>query len=155
MDLDEVLVRTADDRDVGAITNLRCLWSSGPDEPDFEHRIAAWLAAEGGRRTVWLATLPDLPIGMASVFEYRRMPRPGRADSRLGLREQHVRARGIPQPRRRLDADGVNHHGRRGARLCTTGALAHPALTFYRRAGFIVPDDTAGDHRLLVRGTPI
>ncbi len=29
------------------------------------------------------------------------------------------------------------------------------ALTFYRRVGFIIPDDTAGDHRLLVRPTPI
>jgi GNAT superfamily N-acetyltransferase len=28
------------------------------------------------------------------------------------------------------------------------------ALPFYRRAGFIVPDDTAGDDRLLVRPTP-
>jgi GNAT superfamily N-acetyltransferase len=25
------------------------------------------------------------------------------------------------------------------------------ALPFYRRAGFVAPDDTAGDHRLLVR----
>ena len=29
------------------------------------------------------------------------------------------------------------------------------ALAFYHRAGFIIPDDTAGDHRLLVRPTPI
>jgi GNAT superfamily N-acetyltransferase len=29
------------------------------------------------------------------------------------------------------------------------------ALTFYRRAGFIIPDDTAGDHRVLVRPTQI
>ncbi|MGO9957413.1 MAG: hypothetical protein ACLP50_15835 [Solirubrobacteraceae bacterium] len=82
MDLHDVLIRTADDCDVGAITTLRSLWSSGADGPDFEHRIAAWLTAEGERRTVWLVALPDLAIGMASAFEYRRMPRPGRPDSR-------------------------------------------------------------------------
>jgi GNAT superfamily N-acetyltransferase len=28
------------------------------------------------------------------------------------------------------------------------------ALPFYSRAGFVVPDDAAGDHRLLVRPAP-
>jgi GNAT superfamily N-acetyltransferase len=67
----------------GAITSLRFPWS-GDDERDFESRIAAWLAAEGERRTTWLAARDDLPVGMASLFEYRRMPRPGRPDSRWG-----------------------------------------------------------------------
>ncbi len=84
MDLRDLVIRTADDRDVEALTTLRSLWSPGADELDFEQRMAAWLAAEGERRTIWLAALPDLPIGMASVFEYRRMPRPDRTDSRWG-----------------------------------------------------------------------
>ncbi len=84
MDLRDVVIRTADERDVGAITTLRSLWSSGADELDFEQRMTVWLAAEGERRAVWLAALPDLPIGMTSVFECRRMPRPDRTDSRWG-----------------------------------------------------------------------
>ena len=46
--------------------------------------MAGWLAAEGERRTTWLAVLDEAPVGMASLFEYRRMPRPGLPDSRWG-----------------------------------------------------------------------
>jgi len=40
--------------------------------------------------------------------------------------------------------------------LWSAGAVgdADPALSFYRRAGFIVPIETAGDDRLLVRPGP-
>jgi GNAT superfamily N-acetyltransferase len=38
---------------------------------------------------------------------------------------------------------------RRYARLVTSPSAR--ALPFYRRAGFVVPDETAGDDRLLVR----
>jgi len=156
VDQHDVVVRTADDRDVGAITTLRSLWSSGPDEPDFESRIAAWLAAEGERRTVWLATLSDLPIGMASVFEYRRMPRPGRADSRWGyvsnmfVREEW-RNRGVGSMAMARIITAAEE--RSYARLVVSPSPR--ALAFYQRAGFIIPDDTAGEHRLLVRPTSI
>ncbi len=156
MDLHDVVIWTADDCDVSAITTLRSLWSSGVDEPDFEHRMALWLSAEGERRTVWLAALPNLAIGMASVFEYRRMPRPGRPDSRWGyvsnmfvLEEFRNRGVGAMLMARIVTAAEENGY----ARLVVSPSPR--ALAFYRRAGFIIPDDTAGDHRLLVRPTAI
>jgi GNAT superfamily N-acetyltransferase len=89
---------------------------------------------------------------MASLFEYRRMPRPGRPDSRWGyvsnmfVRED-VRDRGIGSA---LLAEIVAAAEERGyVRLvCSPSARALP---FYRRAGFVVPDESAGEHRLLVR----
>jgi hypothetical protein len=101
-----VVVRVVDVGDIGAVASLRSLWSADPGkDPDLERRMAAWLAVEGDRRTTWLATLGDAPVGMASVRGY----------ARLVLSPS---ARSVP---------------------------------FYRRAGFVVPDDTAGDDRLLVR----
>jgi hypothetical protein len=46
--------------------------------------MTAWLADEGERRTTWLAELDAAPVGMASMLECRRMPWPGRPDSRWG-----------------------------------------------------------------------
>jgi GNAT superfamily N-acetyltransferase len=149
----DVVVRVADARDVGAIASLRSLWSGGaPQDADFERRIAAWLAVEGDRRTIWLATLGDSAVGMASVFEYRRMPRPGQPDSRwayvsnMFVREE-VRNRGIGSTL--LTAIIAAADGRCYARLVLSPSAR--SLPFYRRAGFTVPDDAAGDDRLLVR----
>lgn len=156
MDLRDVVLRIADDADVGVVATLRSVWSSGPDEPDFEDRMAEWLAAEGARRTVWLATLPELAIGMASVFEYRRMPRPGAPDSRWGyvsnmfVREE-FRNRGVGSRLMAGIIKAAEEHGY--ARLVVSPSSR--ALAFYGRAGFISLDDTAGAHRLLVRPTPI
>jgi GNAT superfamily N-acetyltransferase len=151
--LPDLVVRVADAGDVGAIASLRSLWSAGAGEdPEFARRMAAWLAAEGDRRTTWLATLGDSPVGMASVFEYRRMPRPARPDSRWGyvsnmfVRED-LRNRGIGSGL--LTAIIAAADERCYARLVTSPSAR--ALPFYRRAGFIVPNDTAGDDRLLVR----
>jgi GNAT superfamily N-acetyltransferase len=152
-ELRDVVVRVADAGDVGAIASLRSLWSAGPEEdPDFERRLAAWLAAEGDRRTTWLATLGESPVGMASVFEYRRMPRPGHPDSRWGyvgnmfVRED-FRNRGIGSALLTTIIAAADE--RCYARLVVSPGAR--ALPLYRRAGFIVPDDTAGDDRLLVR----
>jgi GNAT superfamily N-acetyltransferase len=152
-ELPDVVVRVADAGDAGAIASLRSLWSAGArEDPDFERRMAGWLAAEGDRRTTWLATLGDAPVGMASVLEYRRMPRPGQPDSRWGyvsnmfVRED-FRNRGIGSAllTRIIVAAGE----RRYARLVLSPSPL--ALPFYRRAGFIVPDGAAGDDRLLIR----
>ena len=79
------MVRVAGADDTAAIAMLRALWSAGASpDAEFERRMAGWLATEGERRTTWLATLDELPVGMASMLEYRRMPHPGRADSRWG-----------------------------------------------------------------------
>lgn len=149
----EVGVRVAGVNDVGAIALLRSLWSGGA-EPDagFERQLAGWFAAEGDRRTTWLATLGDAPVGMASLFEYRRMPRPGRRDSRWGyvsnmfVREE-VRNRGIGATL--LTAILLTADQRGYARLVLSPSPR--SVRFYRRAGFVVPDEAAGGDRLLVR----
>src|SRR5215207_4096021 len=81
----DVLVRVARAGDAEAIASLRALWlARAAADAELEQRMAAWLAAEGDRRTTWLATLAGAPVGMASLFEYRRMPRPGGPDSSWG-----------------------------------------------------------------------
>src|SRR4051812_31082648 len=81
----EAVVRIAGAHEVDQIARLRSQWHpDAPEEPDFADHLAEWLQAEGDRRTTWLAWLGDAPVGMASLLEYRRMPRPGRLDSRWG-----------------------------------------------------------------------
>ncbi len=141
-------VRVAEAGDAGALARLRALWSEGED-PGFDARMAEWLATEGERRTTWMAWLDGEPVGMASLFEYRRMPRPGRPHSRWGyVSNMFVRAeyrkRGIASAL--LDAVIATADERDYARLVLSPS--DDALALYERAGFIVP---AGDHRLLVR----
>jgi GNAT superfamily N-acetyltransferase len=150
----DLVVRVAGADDMAALASLSSLWSDGEDA-DFDERMAGWLAAEGERRTTWLATLGAAPVGMASLFEYRRMPRPGRPDSRWGyVSNMFVR-------------EDVRNHGIGSTLLTTIVAAAEDrayarlvlspsprSMTFYRRAGFIAPDDTAGGDRLLVRPSP-
>jgi GNAT superfamily N-acetyltransferase len=153
MERTDVTVRVAGDGDAGAIAALRALWTTGAAaDADLERRMAGWLADEGDRRTTWLAELDGSAAGMASMFEYRRMPRPDRRASRWGyvgnmfVREE-LRGRGIGSA---LLAAVVAAAGERGyARLVLSPSAR--ALPFYRRAGFVVPDDAAGDDRLLVR----
>jgi GNAT superfamily N-acetyltransferase len=147
----EVTVRVARAADAGALASLRAEWSEGED-PDFARRMAAWLADEGDRRTTWLATLGGAPVGMASMLEYRRMPRPGRADSRWGyvsnmFVRDGLRDRGIGSALLRAVIAAADERGY--VRLVLSPSAR--SLPFYRRAGFIVPDGAAGDDRLLVR----
>jgi GNAT superfamily N-acetyltransferase len=155
-ELPDVVVRVAGADDIGAIASLRALWTAGAAaDPGFERRMAAWLAAEGDRRTTWLATLDDSPVGMASLFEYRRMPRPGQPESRWGyvsnmfVRED-LRNRGIGQAL--LTTIIATADERDYARLVLSPSAE--SLPFYQRAGFIAPGDIAGDARLLVRPRP-
>jgi GNAT superfamily N-acetyltransferase len=146
-------VRVAGAGEVAAIASLRSLWSAGDEvDADFEGDMAAWLAAEGDRRTTWLATFGDAPVGMASMLEYRRMPRPGRPNSRWGyvsnmFVRHEFRNRGIGSAL--LSAVIAAADERSYARLVLSPSAR--SLPFYRRAGFIVPDEAAGDDRLLVR----
>ena len=153
-ELPEVVVRIADATDARAIASLRSLWSPGvaDENSDFERCIGAWLVDEGDRRTTWIATLSDSPVGMASLFEYRRMPRPGDSDSRWGyvgnlfVRED-ARNRGIGSAlltRITTVADERNY-----ARLVLSPSAS--ALPLFQRAGFVVPGQAAAGDRLLVR----
>jgi GNAT superfamily N-acetyltransferase len=112
-----MVVRVADAGDIGALASLRSLWRPGAGEdPEFEGRMAAWLAVEGDRRTT------------------------------MFVRED-VRNRGIGSAL--LTTIITAAEERRYARLVVSpGARAVP---FFQPAGFIVPDDAAGDDRLLVR----
>jgi GNAT superfamily N-acetyltransferase len=153
MSANEVAVRVASAEDLDAIAGLRALWTEEPvEDPGFVSRMADWIALEAERRTTWVASVSELPVGMASMFEYRRMPRPGRPDSRWGYVSNmfvrpEFRNRGIGST---LLTCVVTAAERRGyARLVLSPSAR--ALPFYQRAGFIVPDNSAGDDRLLVR----
>jgi GNAT superfamily N-acetyltransferase len=146
-------VQVAGAGDVAALASLRSLWSGGAERDlDFEGRMAAWLAAEGERRTAWLAWVGDTPVGMATMLEYRRMPRPARPDSRWGyvgnmFVGEGFRDRGIGSLL--LSAIITAAEERSYERLVLSPSPR--SLPFYRRVGFVVPDEGAGDHRLLVR----
>jgi GNAT superfamily N-acetyltransferase len=144
-------VRVAGADDAGALASLRAEWSEG-EEPGFDERMAAWLQAEGDRRTTWLAVAGGSPVGMASLFEYHRMPRPGRDASRWGYLSnmfvlEPFRNRGVGAAL--LDAVIAAAASRGYARVVLSPS--ERALSFYARAGFVVPDAGAGAHRLLVR----
>ena len=151
-----LLVRVAGEGDVGALASLRARWTAGLEvDPRFVRRMADWLASEGGRRTTWLATLEGSPAGMASLFEYRRMPRPDRPDGRWGyvgnvVVREDVRGRGIGSAL--LGALTAAADERGYVRLVLSPSPA--ALAFFARAGFTPAGDAAGEHGLLVRPGP-
>lgn len=148
-------VRVAGPGDGVAVARLRSLWTGTDSDPAFEERLSAWLAADGGRRTTWLAWV-DQDTGMASLFEYRRMPRPGRGDSRWGylsnmfVRDE-VRNRGVGSAL--LSAIVATADQRAYARLVLSPSAR--AVPFYQRAGFVIPSNpTAGDPLLVRPGRP-
>ena len=66
------VVRVAEEGDVHAIASLRALWLAGAAaDAGLERRVAAWLAAEGDRRTTWLATAGE------AAGDHRLLVRPG------------------------------------------------------------------------------
>jgi GNAT superfamily N-acetyltransferase len=149
----DVVVRIAGDDDLATIAALRAQWTGETATPEFERALGAWLADEGDRRTVWLAMVGGEAVGLASVFEYRRMPRPGRMSSRWGYVSnmfvlEGFRGRGIGSVLLRALTDAADERGY--PRLVLSPTLR--AVSFYERAGFVVPDERAGDeNRLLVR----
>jgi GNAT superfamily N-acetyltransferase len=147
-----VEVRLAGQDDVPAIGLLRALWTGGDSDAAFEERLSAWILGEGERRTMWLACVRGRVVGMASVFEYQRMPRPGHPDSRWGYLSnmfvaEEFRNRGVGSALLRAIIAVAGE--RAYARLVLSPS--ERAVPFYRRAGFIVPDLSAGGDRLLVR----
>ena len=144
-------IRVAGQSDVAALARLRTEWSDSDSDSEFERQLSEWLADEGERRTTWLAWAGARAIGMASLFEYRRMPKPGRPDSRWGYLgnmfvSAELRNQGVGSA---LLAAVIAATEERGyARLVLSPSDA--AVRFYQRAGFLAPGESAGD-RLLVR----
>jgi GNAT superfamily N-acetyltransferase len=143
-------VRIATAEDVPALAILRA--EGHASEPEFERRMAGWLADEGARRTTWLATLDGAPAGMASLLEYRRMPRPRVPPSRWGYVSNmyvspHLRDRGIGAAL--LHAVVATADDRGYVRLVLSPS--ERSISLYRRAGFVDAGPDAGADRLLVR----
>jgi GNAT superfamily N-acetyltransferase len=159
MGSDGVTVRQAGPGDLNAIAALRALWDDAAEHPDdldgFADRFAQWLATEGDRRTIWLAAIDTEDVGMASLFEYRRMPRPGRLDSRWGyvgnmfVRPEH-RNRGIGSAL--LAAITAAADARGYVRLVLSPTAR--AIPLYHRAGFVPAGGQDGE-LLLARPAPL
>jgi GNAT superfamily N-acetyltransferase len=149
-------IRVAGGADLGALADLRALWTAGAGaDPVFERRMAAWLADDGERRTTWLATVSDRPAGMASLFEYRRMPKPGQADSRWGyignlFVRDDCRRRGLGSAL--LTAVIAAADERSYERLVVSPSAE--ALSLFYRHGFVAPGEATGATALLVRPAP-
>ena len=149
-------IRVAGGADLGALADLRALWTAGAGaDPAFRRRMAAWLADDGARRTTWLATVSDRPAGMASLFEYRRMPKAGQADSRWGyignlFVRDDCRRRGLGSAL--LTAVIAAADERSYARLVVSPSAE--ALSLFRRHGFVGPGEATSAAAFLVRPDP-
>jgi GNAT superfamily N-acetyltransferase len=149
----DLRVREAGVADAASLATLRALFLGGGEAGEaFAAAVATWLREEGERRTTWLAERDGAAIGMASLFEYRRMPKPGLRASRWGyvsnmfVREEH-RDAGVGAAL--LDAVIAAAEERGYARLVLSPS--ERSVPFYERAGFVVPGQAAGNDRLLVR----
>ena len=77
-------VRMATENDVPTLAGLRRAWNEenagAPiDDDGFEASFAQWHAAESPTRTFFLVEVAGVPVGMANVKRYDRMPVAGRA----------------------------------------------------------------------------
>ena len=148
----ELLIRPARREDADAVAALRALWGSGiAADSAFERRMGDWMADEGDRRTFWLALMAEVPAGMTSMLEYRRMPRPDQPESRWGyvgnmFVRAELRGRGIGAAL--LETVVAAARARRYVRVVLSPSAE--AVPFFQRAGFVSPEQTGSD-RLLVR----
>jgi GNAT superfamily N-acetyltransferase len=148
----EIRVRLTGPADIPTIAALRAQWTGAVADREFERHVAAWIAAEGDRRLIWIASLGDEPAGLASLLEYHRMPRPDRLDSRWGyvgnmfVRED-LRNRGIGAA---LLGAIIGESDARGYTRLVLSPTER-AASFYRRAGFVDADAAAGNDRMMVR----
>jgi GNAT superfamily N-acetyltransferase len=75
----EIVARVASEDDLAAVVGLRRAWDEERaggriDDPAFRERFRAWVAAEGRTRTFFLVFADGVPVGMANVKRYDRMP---------------------------------------------------------------------------------
>jgi GNAT superfamily N-acetyltransferase len=140
--------------DAAALAGLRARWTADAEaDASLVRRMAEWLELEGPRRTVWLVELDGVAIGMATLFEYRRMPRPDRPDTCWGylgtmfVVPEH-RGRGIGADLLRSILSVADARGYVRVVL----APSERARPFYERAGFLPADGgDDGGELLLVR----
>lgn len=133
---DQLVIGIADAADAGAVAQLRSQWSVDVDaDAMFERRMAEWPVGERERRTTWLARIKGVPVGMALMLEYRRMPHPDRPDSRwdyisnMFVRPEH-RGHGIGSATApRVDL------GRARPGVCEARAVSERAVDGLLRAG--------------------
>jgi GNAT superfamily N-acetyltransferase len=145
-------IRVADERDVGALARLRRAWleerTGHPvEDPGFEAAFAQWWRVELPRRTFWLAEIGSprsgyTAIGSINVLEIVHMPRPGARGGRIGhVGNAFVLAsfadRGVPGAL--LTAVVEHAHTRRYRRLLLAPTAG--SAPFYRRAGFVPAGD--------------
>lgn len=79
-----VSIRVASDDDVSALASLRRAWNEesagGPiGDRRFEAAFGEWWEAERPRRTFFIVEVEGIPVGMANVLRYNRMPVAGKA----------------------------------------------------------------------------
>ena len=107
------------------------------EDPGYEERAAAWVAANEHTRIAWLAELDDRPVGMLILVSVERMPEPAAPVSAWGYVHHFVvlaehRAAGIG---RQLMAAALAEADARG----WPHLLLNPrprSLPFYERWGF-------------------
>jgi GNAT superfamily N-acetyltransferase len=148
----QVGIRVADERDVGALAQLRRAWleerTGHPvEDPGYEAAFAQWWRVELPRRTFWLAEVGSprsgyTAIGSINVLEIVHMPRPGARGARIGhVGNAFVLAsfadRGVPGA---LLTTVVEHAKDRRYRRLLLAPTAGSA-PFYRRAGFAAAGD--------------
>lgn len=138
----DVRIEVVDPLDAPRLASLWSRWRTGVvADQDFEERMRAWLEAEGERRTIWMAIVDAAPVGVASLFEYRRMPAPERPDSRWGyvgnmFVEERARNRGIGSALLQTIIDTAED--REYVRLVLSPSPR--SRSFYARAGFRTAD---------------
>jgi GNAT superfamily N-acetyltransferase len=144
----EITVRRAldDDADRLALAGLRRRWeeedAGAPiDDPGFEDRAVAWLAANWSHRIAWLAELDGVAVGLVTVVVLDRMPQPGRPDSGWGY-VHHF----FVVPEQRSSGIGAQLMAAVVAEAESRGwaqLLLNPrprSRPFYARAGFVPAD---------------
>jgi len=80
-----VRVATVDDLDL--LIRLRRTWTDETgthEDPSFPARFRSWFDQESARRTFWLVSLDDEPVGTGNLLEFERMPRPAQPAGRWG-----------------------------------------------------------------------
>jgi GNAT superfamily N-acetyltransferase len=148
----QVAVRVADERDLGALAGLRRAWLEERlgypvEDPGFEASFAQWWRVEMPRRTFWIAEVGSprsgyTAIGSINVLEIVHMPRPGARGGRIGhVGNAFVLAsfadRGVPAALLEVVVEHARARRYRRLLLAPTAGSA----PFYRRAGFVPAGD--------------